>query len=789
MKRVEFVVGNEWQHDVRYLDELRPVRPADSTPNLAEIGDIVDLVVGSKNVTASVSEESIFPFVADLCEGLIELAEGRRRKVIVEFRREPWELVLVPNGRAVEITIYSLDDDARIVAHNERVDAMQLVRTVGDAAQQLVTDLFAISDAFGSDPFVRRFSSHVGRMKRLNGIRFDEQDDAVERGRAGSTSAASGLTLSYDVDVGSPAFQNYDGEQPYDLHALLVSGNVRCEWRGHEVPICDDFPFLALQGLVGRTRELFNAIESDRNRFRCDDRLPRGTWDVVGESERWTIVAGLDESLLEFELPQGEVLEALVSFAEMLLSDIEDSNPTIQLNQRFFEVAEDVSSLRVWLGDFGGSNTYMEAPEEYLRENGNVRPAEETSPTADFPWPFESVRKLRPSSTWRFEDEQIHFGSITATRDHLLVPTSRALTVLDVSSGDPVWKTETLEERPSSYAICGPDVVISHPDRHVEIRDIATGSVACEVDDVGTFLLDAAFYPGNDLAVVAEFHGTLSGIRRKTGEVAWRRDEDDSFLSGAHFEGPLVCTLSVSGYLTAFNPLDGKTLWRVKIGGAPEGGPRWHRGRIYTISHDENSRALSIHSVYPFTGRVAWQLRIDGWVAGEPVFHDDLLLLPVERYGRVTMHAIPVEDFRPETAWKLELTSAGLDRPTRVRVFHIDGVEHGIVRTDRSDLMAFRMSDGELRWRVQTDPKTTLLYRNLDLEIVQSAAVSVGESIQIRSLATGELLHRFAGVMVAPEFARVVGSMGVIVGEAGADDGFPDEVVRHDLDHFLAVVQ
>ncbi len=786
MKRVEFVVGREWRHDVRYLEELRPYRPADSRPNLAEIGDIIDLVIGSNNITASISEESIFPFVADLCEGLFELAEGRRSKAIIEFRREPWELVLVPNGRAIAVTLYSVDDEARVVAHDVEVDAAQMIRAVRDAAQQLLAALFEISESFGSDPFVRRFSSHVGRLRRLQKVEFDRRaaDKVLER--AGSTSAANGLTLSYGVDVGGPGIEEYGGEHSFDLHALLVPGFVCCEFRGREVVVCDDYPFLALRGVLERARELFNAMESERPKFRVAGRIPRGRIDVAGSGNIWSIEIGAEETL-QFELQPNEFLESLVSLAEMMIGDLSDANPRLQLNQRFADLQQEVDSLRAWLGDFGGGNQYLETPEEYLRDHGNLRPTDVPKPEPSFAWPFETVRRLHPTAVWTFEDPHIHFAAMSTTAERLLVPTSTSLHSLDLDSGEVKWSIGDSE--PSSYALCGDDVLVGHASGRAILVDGQTGHQKCEVDGVGAFLLDAAHYPIADLIVAADFHGRLTGFRRSSGAVVWRHRETETFVSGAIFQGPLACTLTSTGFLSAFNPLDGEGLWRVRIGGNPEGGPKFHRGRLYTFSHDEGSRSLSVHAIYPFTGRVAWQLRVDGWLAGTPTFIDDVLILPVERYGRVSLHSVPLEDLRPETTWNLELTSAGLDKPTPVRPFVLENEVHGLVRTDRSDLIAFRLADGEIRWRVQTDPQTTLLYRNVELEIVHDAVLSVGESIQLRSLASGRLLHRFGGVMVAPEFAQAVGGLGVVVGEPGADDGDPDELIRHELAHFLAVVR
>src|SRR6056297_2653994 len=109
MARLEIVVGQDWQDDVRYLSELRPFRPADAPLNLVEIRDIFDLVVDGRNLTACVDEESIFGLVAELVESMVDLIEGRLQKAIIEFPSEPFVLVMVLDANRLLLSIYSVD--------------------------------------------------------------------------------------------------------------------------------------------------------------------------------------------------------------------------------------------------------------------------------------------------------------------------------------------------------------------------------------------------------------------------------------------------------------------------------------------------------------------------------------------------------------------------------------------------------------------------------------------------------------------------------------------------------
>lgn len=791
--KIELVLGRDWREDVRYLSELRPHRPSDSTLNLVEICDIVDLVVDGTNLTASITQESVFGFVGQLMEGLWAMAIGRNRKAIVEFHCEPWELCVVAAGPDVRVSLYSVDRRQRVVAHDVSIAVTSLIGSVARAAEELLADLLAISESFATDPFVRRFSNVLGKLRRVHAVRFPEPGPhSAQRLLTSSTTTAHGITISYTIDVGYGGLIGYGGEFAFDQHSLLVPGALTFETAADQVVVCDGYPVLALRSLLDRVRELLTFLESSTTRFRCDSDLYQLRLDVTASGAAWQVDVGPDAraTTISFETPPNALLDGLLTIAEMVTEDLATANDHLQLNQRFMDLREEIRELRSWHADFADANHYLEHPEQFLVEHGDLRPVEPSAPPASFPWPLGDVRALYPARQWEFRASKINFSAIASTRDALFVPSQTELITLDRRTGAVKWRRDSTEDGAlTSYALAGEVVVAADDARRLHFFDLHSGDrrTTCSTE-LGSLIVEAAAYQGGEIIVVADFHGGLVGLHNN-GEEIWRFEASHGLLSGMACAGPVICVMSSPGFVHGINPANGKLLWKVKLGGLADAGPYFHQGRVYTFSHDPRTRQLTIHAMFPYTGRTAWQLRFEGWLAGRPDFVGDFLIAPVERHGKVALVAIDVEASHPAEQWRLDVLTAGVDQPTRVTAVDIEGEPHGIVRTDTAETTCFRVSDGSIRWRIEHATVSDLLFRNLDLVVVRDAVLCVGERLQLRSLDDGQLLHEFGEVMVAPEFVSVGEDLRIVLGERGADHGDDDWLIAWSAHHFLAVVE
>jgi hypothetical protein len=137
--------------------------------------------------------------------------------------------------------------------------------------------------------------------------------------------------------------------------------------------------------------------------------------------------------------------------------------------------------------------------------------------------------------------------------------------------------------------------------------------------------------------------------------------------------------------------------------------------------------------------------------------------------------------------WNLELSSAGLYQTTPVVEATIDEQRHGLVRTDRAETTCFRLVDGQIRWQNMPASETLLLYGNLPLIAVADAVLSINETIDLRALDDGALLHSFCAVD-APEFLLATDALRIVLGQQSSDTEEDDTLASLSLAHYLALL-
>lgn len=786
MKSPEIVVGERWRDDVRYLQEIRLYRPSGTALNPVDLRDIVDLIVDGRNLTAEIEEESFFGLLFDLVNATNELLTGSA-KAIIEFPTAPYELVLVADGDRVLLSLYSIDHELKVVAHNATLPTKAWITCVIRAAEDILSELLDIDDRFGTDVFIRSFSRAVAQLHRRKSDLVPSADRQTAE-IAGATSSQSGLTLHYELYPDQDLL-GFGGENPFDLHVLLVRGQLQVDWLEQITTISSPYPVLGVMTLLRRARELLNLVEASRGDFSCVDELPHLTLRVRAKGRSWCV--GWGRNAIDAEMDSRETLETILSLCELILQDLHALNPKLQMNQRFEDMMTEVNDLRSWFEELAQTNTYFETPEEFLKENAGIRPLSVESSEPTFSWPFSSVRALYPRHAWSFGGDTIHFQGVSVLPERILVPTSRSLIALDAGTGAPVWQADDRGgSLLASYAQTGNFVVLANEVGELWLVDLMNGEdlgVLRGGETGGQLLLDAAFYPETQRLVVADLNGVLRGVSLENSGVDWENDSGHGFFVGVAFDGPLVCTLSSPGFIQAFHPVTGQRLWKVRLGGIADAGPIVHEGRIYAFTHDPVTHALCLHALFPFTGRTAWMHRFDGSLAGHPNFAGERLVVPVEKSGRVTLEGVSLETQTVRSQWSIEISTAGIDRPTRVAMASIEGKSYGIVKSDRGEVTCFELLGGEIRWRQRLEGESGLLFRNIDLVVVRDSVFTMGESLEIRSVDDGRVLHKLDDVVENVEYIHALNSLEILVGGIGrGSEG--DELLCLTLSHFLALV-
>jgi len=784
---VEIVLGERWKDDVLHLGSLRSRRPFEATPRLSEYRDVFDLVIFGENWTADVEEEHIFTLLADLVVALEQLANGDSAKEIVEFPSSPYELTLVADGPQLQLTLMSIDRERDVLAFDVAVGAADFAHAVSKAGERLLADLLGLDDNYASDPFVRTFSASLASLARRRNIVFGRQAQTTRLEVAGASSLQDGqtdLTLHYQLNL-TAGFNSFRGEPTFDWHSLLLPGQISVENQGGSVSVGGRFPVLTLVTLLRRVREVLNHEEAGRKTFSCHSRLPGLLFDIEAAEDMADVELGT-EATLHFRTHIHSLVDVVLSLARLVLDDLQRQNPEIRKNIRFADIDAEARELQVWLADSRKENQYFERPEAFLSSHASVHPEvlEEEPPT--FHWPLRDVRAVYPSQRWVWSKPGVHFSAISQADERLIVPAVDGLYALDEQKGEAIWSLHHLANtRLATYAVAGPYLAIANERGQRALVEITSGRVIGRAEGGSPILVAAAHYIENDLIVVVDYRGDAMGLNHE-GQPAWATTSGQGTSTGVVFAGPLVSTLSSPGVLAAFDPLTGATLWNVRLGASGHSGPFSHEGRLYAFSHDELTQAIVLHAVHPFTGRAAWHLTLPGMPVSPPVFQESHMVAVIEHAGHVSMISIGLES--NEVEWSVDLSSAGLDRPTTPLLVQIEERYHVVVRTDRAEMTCVDIESGEERWRYRSLPEDAILIRNLPILSVRDSILCASDQLMMHDVKTGEVLHSFADIFEVPEFLEASGALQVVVGESG-DSGEPDSLTCLSIEHFLALVQ
>ncbi|MEZ4461923.1 MAG: PQQ-binding-like beta-propeller repeat protein [bacterium] len=485
------------------------------------------------------------------------------------------------SGEHLLLTFMSIDREHDVLGFDVPVLAAEFVHAVCKACERLLADLLSLDDHYAADPFVRHFSGQLAALARRRKVTLSRSSTGHDGEMAGATSRIGDgreLTFSYEMSL-TPGFVGYHGEPTFDWHALLLPGQILAETDGHHIALGGRFPIFTVVSILRRVREVLNHTEAGRARFACRGRLP-GLMLHVDCNDGLTRLEIGPEPALVVDTTLDAAIDVLLSLSRLIIDDIHRQNSDIKLNVRFDDIDNDVRELQAWFEDVRRENKYFERPEAYVHSHAGLRPHEVDPQEPSFGWPLKDVRAVYPSRKWVWAQSSIHFSAVNVVDDMVLVPSLHGLVALDASTGREIWAIEQLDNtKLASFTVAGPYVVLANERGQRALVDRVTGRMSTSSAASSPILISAAHFATQDLVVVADYRSNLMGIR-PDGETAWTYERGQGTAVGAAFPGPVVSTLSQPGVLSAFDPLKGDVLWRVRLGAAGHMGPFEHEGRL-----------------------------------------------------------------------------------------------------------------------------------------------------------------------------------------------------------------
>jgi outer membrane protein assembly factor BamB len=145
---------------------------------------------------------------------------------------------------------------------------------------------------------------------------------------------------------------------------------------------------------------------------------------------------------------------------------------------------------------------------------------------------------------------------------------------------------------------------------HLQLAEVPTKVWTAQIAGSDTsHRLAASPVVGSNQLYVEDTEGVIHAFNKKTGEVVWRRAEEDmsddlrpsAFGGGVSYDDGVVYATNGAGEVKAKNALTGERLWKVKPAGPLRGSPTIAFGQIYVMTQDNQIIALDAK-----TGDTLW---------------------------------------------------------------------------------------------------------------------------------------------------------------------------------------
>lgn len=766
MSGVKLRFGKRWRSGGSGAAEIKP----------AHVRDFIDLVVGAENLTARLREECIFTWLADVLEGAAALYQDHTRKIIIPFPEAPWELALCSLGPdALGLSLYSIAPGGEVAALDRVMSHEDMAQALQEAAQALLDDLARVAPQQVEDPLAQRIARAAQALQA-----------AWEAPRGGSQDAPSvapdwfehrqpmgAAELLCRMDLGRAALLQYQGEHPFDLHALLARGELWLEHDSGVVRLDEGYPLQSLRRLLRDALGLQGAAQATPG-AQIQRRGEQLIFSRPG-SRGWGRRHGLraleregERKSLGLQLGEGELEQALSSLTWALSQALQRRNPALGRETRLGDLKLEAERL-------GDAQCCAPAAQPGGEPSAlRVQPSPQGQPSG-FRFGLTGVHKLVYRRLWSLPLEGP--AEYLTRGDDLLVVDLQGATSVDASSGEVRWCMPEVE----SLHLCGQAMLANHESGRVARLDPDSGLPQWWHQPSGGYNVWGAAHfaqEGEGLLLLAT-RGGLEALDEQ-GQLRWRQDWQHKPPRRVEFWEDLAIAALEDGTLCAVEAHSGQPRWTARLTGQP----RWMERSGDLLLTGARARGLPrthITARELSTGRLLWETQTEGTPQYAPVSWGDALAWTFAARGACGVQVVERSTGQP--MWSRRYRSAGTCGPTGPTLCA------GALcwKNDNGEVYAHNPQTGRARWRSRVCPQGEALWSNLPLEVHAGALWAAGDWLYIIDPCDGQVLHRLDSlpphpnqVCVGPQLQLLVGADQEEVGESALD--------AWGVEGFLAVV-
>lgn len=745
MQSVALRIGRSWRWDPDVLARLLQARAGGVERTLREIRDTLEVLVGGRNIAADASEDALFPVLYDLLRALGDLHRGGRRKAIIGFRDEPWELVIERRADEGRLSFYGAGATRVVAARDASVGFPELIRSVAGAAATLADELEGLCPSWHSDPYLRSFRDAANALLSSPPRPLGDLPTAPAgsgAGRPAGTPATQlgtrGLRIDLAPDLTDEGLRGYAGEHAYDLHSLLFTGEVGFRTRQTTRRLVGGYPFLAAESLVAATESALGAIEGEPGRDEvplADGRLSL-SMAVDGAAGRVRLHGGGPEwgRALTCTVPQ--FAAAALTAAQELADTILERNPAHRENRRLTDLLSEVADLRGWLDDLA---TSPQVPcgaitKATPRSSAQSRPGGGAAVT---------VHTAGLRLAWAALLPGLDTAQVKRCGAIVTAVAEGRLLLFDSTNGARVGDLAVDEAPVVSVASASGLTIVGRADG--ELLCVRPGEGVLWASELGNASATAALTAtgrGADV-VTAGGDGAVRMFDARTGRPRWRFNARRAASYHLTMDDQRIYAAADDRSLYALASDDGRQLWRLRCGGGFTAPPTpLPGGGILAVTGDgvvPEGRVIALDAA---DGRTLWETRIGASCARPGQVDADGFLVCTRQGDRDSLVRLDLHTGRE--LWRASWACLGIADATRPLI--VDGLV--CVKDDVGVVRAFDARSGLPAWSIDLAAQGRIdAVDNLDLAAGRGVLFAATDRLVVLSADTGDELSE-AGVRI-----------------------------------------